>query len=435
MNFRKMNSRKLLQIAVFFFGFASLIWAQAETGQITGVVSDPSGAVVAGAAITVKSLSTGAERSDTTTTAGIYAVTNLLPGPYEIVVGRAGFATYKQKITLSVGEKAGLDIRLSVGEAVTVVEVTETAPAIKTNTQTQTITQTLSPAQMTELPTSTRNPYNLVVTSGNVSEDDPGGNGVGVAMNGLRSASTNVLLDGVANNDEFGATVGQTVPSDSVQEVGIITSNFTAEMGRASGGIINVTTKSGTNDFHGTVYFFNRVSALASNQFVNNANDLPKSIYTRNNFGYSIGGPVVKNKLFFFNNTEWTRVRSIANSVVWTLDPAYIAASAPAAQQVYSQYGKLIPGVVNLGSYSRNQLAAQGNDPCASASANGGCASYNPNAPMFDQISYNSPANSGGGSPQNTYNIVGRVDYNWSDKTQIYTRYALYSEADLAGLL
>ncbi len=428
-----MNSRKILQLAALFLGLASLIWAQAETGQITGSVTDPSGAVVAGAAITVKNVNTGAERNDTTNSSGLYAVTNLQPGQYEVSVGAAGFATYKQKVGVSVGEKVGVDIRLMVGQEVTTVEVNEVAPAIKTNTQTQTITQTLSTAQLNELPTSTRNPYALVVTSGNVSEDDPSGRGVGVAMNGLRSASENVLLDGVANNDEFVAGVGQMVPSDSVQELGIITSNFTAEMGRASAGVVNVTTKSGTNDFHGTLYEFNRVSALASNSFNNNANDLPKSIYDRNNFGYSVGGPVVKNKLFFFNNTEWTRVRSVANTVVWTLDPAYIAASSPAAQLVYSQYGKLVPGVSTLGAFSRNQLIAQGTDPCGGSSANGGCQAYNPNAPMFDQVSYNAPANAGGGNPQNTYDLVGRVDYNWSDKTQLYGRYALYSENDLAG--
>jgi outer membrane receptor protein involved in Fe transport len=103
------------------------------------------------------------------------------------------------------------------------------------------------------------------LTSGNVSEDDPSGRGVGVAMNGLRSAGTNVMLDGVANNDEFTASVGQMVPLDSVQEMGIITNNFTAEYGRADAGVVNVTTKSGTNAFHGTLYEFNRVSDLASN--------------------------------------------------------------------------------------------------------------------------------------------------------------------------
>ena len=418
---------------LFFFSLGESLWPQAETGQITGAVTDQSGSVVANASVTVTNIDTGATRTTTSNADGIYAVTNLLPGNYGIKVVTPGFSTYDSKLTVTVGEKVGLNVKLEIGQAQTIVEVAETPAAIKVNTETQTITQTLNTNQLTTLPTLTRDPYSLVVTAGNVSEDDPGGNGAGVAMNGLRSASTNILLDGVANNDEFSASVGQPVPLDSVQELGITTNNFTAETGRAAGGVINVTTKSGTNEFHGTAYEFNRVSALGSNSFLNNAQALPESKYTRNNFGFSVGGPVIKNKLFFFNNTEWTRVRSVANTVVWTIDPAFIAASAPAAQQVYSQYGKLVPGTVNLGTYSRNQLAAHGNDPCTSASSGGGCVSYNPNAPMFDQVSYNAPANAGGGSPQNTYNTVSRVDYNLSDRTQIYTRYALYSELDLPG--
>ncbi len=426
-----------LNAFVALFASVFLIWAQAETGQITGTVTDPTGAVIANAAVSVKNTATGAERITQSNSDGVYAVTNLIPGDYLVKVASPGFSTYELKVSVSVGAKVGADVKLLVGQAETIVEVTEIAPAVKVNAETQTITQTLSTQQMTELPTSSRNPYALVVTSGNVSEDDPSARGAGVAMNGLRSASTNILLDGVANNNEFSATVGQPIPLDSVQEVGITTNNFTAETGRASGGVINVTTKSGSNDFHGTAYEFNRVSALASNQFLNNAEGIPESKFTRNNFGFSLGGPAIKNKLFFFNNTEWVRVRSIANSVVWTLDPAYIAYSSPAAQQVYSQYGKLIPGVTNLGSYSRNQLIGQGNDPCNGGSATGGCASYNPNAPMFDQVSYNAPAavggNSGPGSPQNAYDTVSRVDYNFSDSTQAYVRYALYSELDLPG--
>ncbi len=429
--------KRTFSLIITLFASVFLLWSQAETGQVTGSVTDPSGASVANADVTVTNTANGAQRVTKSNTDGVYAVTNLIPGDYSVKVTSAGFSGYESKVNISVGAKVGLNVKLQVGQASTVVEVTETAAAVKVNTETQTITQTLSTTQLTELPTSSRNPYALVVTSGNVSEDDPGGNGVGVAMNGLRSASTNVLLDGVANNDEFGASVGQIVPVDSVQEVGITTSNFTAEIGRASAGVINVTTKSGTNAFHGTAYEFNRVAALASNSFLNNAEGLPESKFTRNNFGFSLGGPAIKNKLFFFNNTEWTRVRSIANNVVWVIDPAYIAASSPAAQTVYSQYGKLNSGVTTLGTYSRNQLIAQGNDPCAAASATGGCARYNPNAPMFDQISYNSPAavggNNGPGSPQNTYNTVSRVDYNLNDKTQAYVRYALYSENDLAG--
>jgi len=107
------------------------------------------------------------------------------------------------------------------------------------------------------------------------------------------------MLDGTANNDEFGAGVGQRVPLDSVQEFSVLTNNFTAEFGRATGGIVNVVTKSGTNAFHGTAYEFNRLSKLASNDFNSNANGLARPVFTRNQFGYSLGGPAIKDKLFF----------------------------------------------------------------------------------------------------------------------------------------
>jgi outer membrane receptor protein involved in Fe transport len=427
--------RRTARLVLTFLVVALTVWAQAETGQITGSVTDQSGANVPGAIVTVTNVDTGAKRVTDSNAYGLYAVPNLIPAEYEVEAVAAGFNTFRTRVNITVGAKVGLDVKLEVGPSETVVEVSETAAAVKVNTETQTITQTLNTEQMAELPSQNRSPYDFMVTSGNVSEDDPSGRGAGVDINGLRSAGTNIMLDGVANNDEFFATVGQPVPIDSVQEVGITTSNFTAEQGRASAGVVNVTTKSGTNHFHGTAYEFNRVSALASNSFFNNANGLPASIYTRNVFGYSIGGPIVKNKLFFFNNTEWTRVRSIANTTEYVIDPAYIAASAPAAQQVYATWGKLVPGVQTLGVFSRNQLAAQGTDPCAGSAAGGGCQSYNPNAPMLDLISYGVPQAAGGGTPQNTYNVVGRVDYNWTGKTLTYARYALYSELDRQGSL
>jgi outer membrane receptor protein involved in Fe transport len=406
---------------------------QAETGQIVGTVADPSGAFVPNAKVTVKALTTGSERTQATNNAGSFTFSNLQPQDYDVTVEAPGFSTLKQRTSVTVGMKVGLDLKLEVGKSETVVEVKETAGTISVNTETQTISQTLSTEQLNELPTLTRNPYLLVVTSGNVSEDDPSDRGAGVAINGLRSASTNILLDGVANNNEFFADVGQTVPLDSVQEIGIITNNFTAEYGRASAGIINVTTKSGSDAFHGTAYEFNRVSALASNSFNSNAYGLAKPIYVRNQFGYSFGGPIKKDKLFFFSSTEWTRVRSADNLTAVVPDPALIAASAPNTQAIFSAYGKLAPGTSVLQTLSRNQLTALGTDPCAAAAAGGGCMSYNANAPMFDVVGYNVPANSGAGDPQNTYSTVARVDYNLSDKTQIYTRYALSSEVDQAG--
>jgi len=413
-----------------------MIWAQAETAQITGTVLDATGAAIPKAAVTVRNVDTGAIRTTVGSDVGNYTVTNIQPGNYEVSVTAPGFTTSKQMVVLTVGAKVAVDAKLSVGTAATTVEVNEVAAAVKVNTETQTLTQVLDTRAITELPTSTRNPYNLVVTAGTVSEDDPSGRGVGVSINGLRSQSTNILLDGVANNDEFGASVGQMTPLDSVQEVGIITNNFTAEMGRASAGVINVTTKAGTNGYHGTLYEFNRVSALASNGFNNDAYGLPKSEYDRNQFGYSVGGPIKKNKLFFFNNTEWTRIRSTANLQALVPDPALIAASSAGTQAVFSQYGKLGSNATLLDKFNRTALENLGTDPCSGAAKAGPCVTYgNTGAPMFDLMNYTVPSASGAGSPQNTYNLVGRVDYNLNDRTQIYTRYALYSENDFAGTI
>ncbi len=176
---------------------------QAETGQIVGTVTDPAGGLIGGAKVTLKSVANGGERTSTTSAAGTFIFPNLLPDTYEVTIQASGFSTLRQEATVTVGMKVGLDLKLAIGEAATVVEVTSGAATITVNTETQTISQVLTTQQLNELPTVTRNPYLLVVTSGNVSEDDPSGRGAGVAMNGLRSASTNIMLDGVANNDEF----------------------------------------------------------------------------------------------------------------------------------------------------------------------------------------------------------------------------------------
>ena len=413
---------------------AVLLSGQAETGQITGTVTDQSGGAIRQAKVTVRSVGTGYERSQQTDGNGSFVFTNLLPASYDVMVEASGFASAKQRAEVTVGSKIGLDLKMQVGSVATSVQVTESA-AVTTNTETQTLSQVLETRNLVELPTVTRNPYDLVVTAGTVSEDDPSQKGVGVSINGLRSAGTNVLLDGVANNDEFYAEVGQTIPLDAVQEIGIVTNNFTAEYGRADAGVINVTTKAGTNDFHGTAYEFLRVSDLASNSFNNNALDLPKSPYTRNQFGYSVGGPIVKNKLFFFDSTEWTRVRSTANLQALVPDPALIASASAGTRAAFGEYGKLASNTTVLQTLNRNQLEALGQDPCGGASGTGRCEAYSPTAAMFDLVNYSVPSDSGAGDPQNTYSTVGRVDYNLNETTQLYARYALYSENDFNGAI
>src|SRR5581483_10111626 len=239
---------------------ATLALAQTETGQIVGTVTDPSGAVVPNAKVNVKSVETGFSRQATTTEAGVYVVPNLRPGLYQVTIDAAGFSTSRQQVAVTVGGRVTADVRLEVGAQGTMVEVAGAAAAV--NTETQTLGGTITTQQIVELPTITRDPYALVGTVGNVSPTDASGRGVGYAINGQRSAGTNVMLDGTANNDEFTASRGQTVPLDSVQEFSVLTNNFTAEYGRASAGVVNVVTRAGTNEYHGSAYWFGRFSRL-----------------------------------------------------------------------------------------------------------------------------------------------------------------------------
>lgn len=413
---------------------ASLAFAQTETGQITGTISDPSGALIPEAKVTATNAQTGLARSVATTNAGAYAVTNLPPGLYDVTVEMQGFSVAKKRAQVNVGTRVGLDFVLEVGQTQTLVEVTSSVGA-EVNVESQTVGSVILNKQVVELPSLTRNPYDFVATAGNVSENDPAvGRGVGVAINGQRSTSTGILLDGAGNTDDFGAALGVEVPLDSVQEYSILTSNYTAEFGRAGGGIVNVLTKSGTNEFHGTAFWFNRVSRLAANSFDNNANGIPKAVFTRNQFGYAVGGPVVKNKLFFFQNTEWIRVRSQATTTAWAPNAALVNLSDSNTQEFFQAFGARRPDLIMLEEgVTKNQLLERGFDPCAGAASAGGCALLPGSTPMFDRVAYNRPADSGGGNAQDKYLVLGRIDYNISDSTQLYGRFALHNENIFRG--
>lgn len=395
--------------------------SQAETGRITGTVLDPSGAVVPNVIVTVKSAATGLERQTTSTSAGTYAMTNLQPGRYTVSAQAPGFATVEQITDVGVGAAVGVDIHLTVGGVTAAVEITE-APVGLVNTEIQTLSQTVTGQEVLMLPTMTRNPYDLVQTVGNVSDSDPGGRGTQVAVNGLRSASTNLLLDGVSNTNDFDTTVGIKVPLDSVGEFSVVTSGFTAEYGRASGGVVNVATRTGSNDFHGTAYEFNRLSGLASNTFDNNANNTTKPVFTRNQFGFSGGGPIIKDKLFFFENTEFTRVRSSQTVTAVIPTSQLIAASAPNTQQFFQNFGKPRSNLTYLQTFSRGAVCTTG-----------ACTAIPAATPIYQKVSYGVPSDSGGGTPQNTYALAGRVDYNIGSKDQIFFRIAGYHGDFITG--
>ena len=423
-----MSMRFIVRSLVTLLALGVMLMAQTETGQITGTVTDPTGAAIPTATVSVKSVGTGVTRTVATGDTGAYTVTNLLPGSYDVTVQAAGFTGSTHKVTVDVGSRVGQDVQLQIGKSETVVEVSESA--VQINTETQTLSQNITEHEMKELPNLTRNPYQFVGLAGNVSDSGIGTRGAGFAINGQREASTNILLDGASNNDEFNGNIGQQVPLDSVQDFSILTSNFTAEYGRASGGIVNVVTKSGSNSLHGTAYEFNRVSRFSSNTYDNNAHSVDKPVFDRNQFGFSVGGPIVKNKLFFFSNVEWIRVRSAATEFTWVPTPQLIAAAAPGTQAFFKAYGQLRPGANLIQTVTKNQISA-----CAGGAATGPCAALPGSTPVFNLGTYNVPNDAGGGLPQDTYMMVHRFDYNLSDKTQMYGRYALFSEKDFDGTL
>src|SRR5256885_2477607 len=290
---------------------AALAAAQTDTGRLVGKIVDPNGAVVTGATVRVKSVGTGREVTTTSDNEGVYTVVGLLPGFYDVTVEGGSFQPNTQRVQVTVGSNVTLETKMALTEVSGGTVNVVASEGLAVNTQTAEVSNIVTGNQIRQLPTLTRNPYDLIGLGGNINNDDPGppvpgvglaGRGAGFSINGQRASSTNVLLDGVDNNSVFYGSLAQNVPLEAVAEFRVVTSNFSAEYGRASGGIVNVAVLSGSNDFHGSAYEFNRISKLASNGFNNNANNVPRGVFTRNQFGYAIGGPNKHQKLFIFNH-------------------------------------------------------------------------------------------------------------------------------------
>ena len=424
------KSGSFLLAVVFAFVTAASALAQGATGEIVGKVTDPNGAVVSGASVTAKSVDTGREVTATSDNQGSYTIPALTPGIYDLTVQSGNFKTSTQRVQVTIGSKVSVETQLTltdvVGNTVSVI-ATE---GVEVNTQTAEVSNIVTGTQIRELPTLTRNPYDLIGIANNVSNDDPGpavpgvgvsGRGAGYNINGQRAASTNVLLDGVDNNNVYYAALGQNIPLDAVGEFRVVTSNFSAEYGRASGGIINVLTRGGSNSFHGSLFEFNRISKLASNGYNNNANGVPRGVFTRNQFGYTIGGPAIKEKLFFFNSTEWTRVRSTGDVLSLIPTPALINASAASTRNFFA--GHTLQSTPTGTFFTVGQVVNTFNLPAGNAFA-----ALDPNLRAFELVRFTEPTNLGGGVPQNTYSMALRVDWNASRDTLLYGRFARESK-------
>ena len=411
-------SRVLAALGMALLLFPLAASAQTETGRVTGVVVDQTGGVLPGVTVTLTQTATGTVRTAVTDTTGRFAIPNVQPGPYQVKFEMAGFTTQTAQVTVTVGSAVSVDANLQIAGATEAVTVVAESAVI--NTANAEVATTINERQIRELPTITRNVYDLVGTAPNVAPDPESNRGTGYAINGARSAGTNILLDGSANNDEFTATVGQAVPLDAVQEFSVITNNFSAQYGRATGGIVNVATKSGTNQFRGTGYEFYRSDKLATNTFDNKSNGIEKGEFTRHQSGFSIGGPVVRDKMHFFSNIEYIRVRSVDTEISWVPTPQFIAASSPATQAFFATYG----GGANI----NGPILSRGDVSAILGAGTGAFSQLPAGLPVFGRVEKTLPIDAGGGDPQDNYQWVNRVDYSFGPATQLYIRYAYQNQ-------
>jgi hypothetical protein len=312
-----------LVLAGVFVDFAlpGRLAAQVVGATVSGTVVDSSGAKVPDAEITITNVGTGIATATQTKTDGVFTAPNLQPGNYEVSVAAKGFSTLVRKgITLTVGQELILNLALQVGGVTERVTVTAEAPTV--NLANATISGVVEQRTVQELPLNGRSWTDLAILQPGVqqSQDQPPitagdrikrGLGLELTISGGRPQQNNYLLDGVNINDYAnagpGSVLGGNLGTDAVAEFAVLTTNYSAEYGRTSGGVITATTKSGSNEFHGSAYEFFRNAALDAASFIDNANGNPKPTFRRNQFGASAGGPIKKDNTFIFGDYEGVR--------------------------------------------------------------------------------------------------------------------------------
>lgn len=289
-------------------------WNQVAAGSISGTVKDASGAVSPKVQITARNVDTGVSRTVQTDGTGHYLVTNLLPGNYEVRAELAGFDTeVRRGITLTLGREAVIDLTLNVGQVQQQVVVTGEAPLVDTTSAA--VSALVDQQQVSDLPLDGRSLTQLAILQPGVFYyRDPStttGAGQNISINGARTRQVNFLLNGTSVLNWFGkspsGTSGDQLGVDGIREFTVMTSSYSAEFGKSAGGVINAISKSGSNQFHGTLYEYLRNSDLDARSFFDPGSGPPP--FKRNQFGGNLGGPIAKDKTFFFVNVESLRER------------------------------------------------------------------------------------------------------------------------------
>jgi hypothetical protein len=294
--------------------------AQAVTGTILGTVADTTGAVLPGVSVTVKHTETGLTRTLTTDSNGEYTAASIPTGTYTVTGEISGFKSVSlSNVQVGVDQRVRADIKLEVGAMTESVEIVAQTPLVQTSSSD--LSTTVTEEQMKQLPLNGRNFVSLTRSIPGVLRGIPGSNidGAGslawrasaaFSANGQRPRDNNYMLDGVDNNETWLQTVVVFPSVDALDEFKLQTSTYSAEFGRSLGGVVNIQIKSGSNQFHGSVYEFHRNDAFDANNFFNNRAGQPKPDFKQNQFGGTLGGPIYRNKTFFFGDYQGLRLEA-----------------------------------------------------------------------------------------------------------------------------
>jgi hypothetical protein len=453
-----MRFSSLFKLAVLLVAglFAVGMMAQTTTsGDIAGTVTDPSNAVVSGAAVTVTSVDTGAVYNTKTTPSGAYRAPSLKPGNYKVTVTQSGFRTTVVTVTVALGTISTANVQLQVGQGAETVEVTGAAPLIQT--EDANLSTSFSPKQVDLLPNGGNDLSAVAQTAPGVQMNTSSGGGYGnFNAFGLPATSNLFTVNGNDENDPYlnlnnsGAT-NLLLGKNEVQETAVVSNGYTGQYGRMAGAQVDYSTKSGTNDWHGNAQYFYNTAGFNANDWFNNHAGAPLPHEVNNQWAASIGGPIKKDKLFFFFDTEGLRYilgtsnlaiiptaaygNAVVNSLVTNagiLGSGTGAASIPFYQNFFAQYQNA-PGL-NRSVPVDNSIDGTGNLGCGDLNVGG---NLYPGLAQFGGTGFN-PAyganNMGGGiACANTfrstvgqlsheYIIAGRVDYNMSNNDKIFGR-------------
>jgi hypothetical protein len=425
----------LIWVVLLSAGYAHRLAAQAFYGSLLGRVSDPHGSNVTGALVTLRSLATGEERKSTTDNDGNYHFVNLVPGSYRLAIAKDGFRQFiRESIGVPVDTSVRIDATLALGDVKETVEVKGQTPLLET--EGGSVGQVIEGRQVQDTPLNGRNVMNLLAlvpgvipqggtqgsTAGNYAASGDFTNVAGFGnyqVGGGLAGQSAFLLDGSSLNEVMSNNTVLVPTQDVVQEFRVVTSVPSPEFGAFSGGVVSFASKSGSNAFHGSAYEYLRNTDLDANNFFNNASGVSRSQLVQNQFGVTIGGPIVKERTFFFFNYERFTRRNGIPFEGRTPTPAELGGDFRANPPIYDPE----TGMQFVCNSELNVICPNRIDPTASVMANVLHYWPTPNANLAGgAINYS--VNAAAGVDTNQYN--GRIDQIISDKQHLFGRYTYW---------